>query len=416
MKIFKINFLIILFALFLTQNLTAAPVVSEDTNLLKSIRKSLQNTFENPLGFFDGVIDSDPQFSALSQDIYGKIQQIVVELPAPAYLREARVYWDLKNNYDDYFVQYTVDGRSWFNLKRVKSYTDKKSLIHVFEGGSVAAKGFRLMINAGTKTAVNQVRIQEIELYPAVQLKNKITEVKTIAVTDTEMIVDLQGTISGKKTLEFVSASYTSLFDYEAVAVFNLKPDQLYVFNPKMIDFNQNVQSFQVQNIRTKEKNLALNRPVTGTFDLPADPLDGTRGPGNLSRITDGCFDLNLQTARSEAVPDGEQYFVIDLGVSQPLKEVVLFWDGLAYPQNFNIETSNDGTSWAVVAKNLNAADGALSRVLSKNIYSSAQIQSVALSGNANGRYLRVFIPANADFYHRHSNWQFVRIYECKVF
>ncbi len=309
-----------------------------------------------------------------------------------------------------------VDGRSWFNLKRIKNYTDKKSLIHVYNGDNVAAKGLRLMINAETKTAVKQVRVQEIELFPATQLKNKISEFKTIAVTDTEMIVDLQGLISGKKTLEFVSASYTSLFDYEAVPAFNLIPDQLYVFTPKMTDFNQNVQTFQQQNVRTKPKNLAFSKAVTGTFDYAADPLNEIKTPAYLSRITDGGFDLNLQTARSGAVPDSDQFFIIDLGTVQEVKEAVLFWDALAYPKNFNIDISNDGNTWSPVVKNLNAEQGALSRVLSKNIYSSSQVQSVEFPGNPAGRYLRVFIPANADFYHRHSNWQFVRIYECKVF
>jgi hypothetical protein len=122
MKNLKNLFLGLLVLAFTHQILGAATALTEETNLLKNVRKSLQNTFENPIGFFDGVIDSDAQFSALSQDIYGKIQQIVVELPVSAYLREARVYWDPKENYDDYLVQYTVDGRSWFNCFNFGKY------------------------------------------------------------------------------------------------------------------------------------------------------------------------------------------------------------------------------------------------------------------------------------------------------
>ncbi len=121
MKNYKNIFLGLLLLAFTCQTLWAATALTEETNLLKNIRKAVQNTFDNPVGFFDGVIDSDPQFSAFSQDIYGKIQQIVIEPPAPAYLREAKIYWDLNQNYDNYFVQYTVDGRSWFTARRTIS-------------------------------------------------------------------------------------------------------------------------------------------------------------------------------------------------------------------------------------------------------------------------------------------------------
>jgi hypothetical protein len=42
-----------------------------------------------------------------------------------------------------------------------------------------------------------------------------------------------------------------------------------------------------------------------------------------------------MQTSRSGAVPDGDQYFIIDLGVQTPVKEMVLFWDALVSHWNF---------------------------------------------------------------------------------
>ena len=116
----------------LTSGIYAAP--TNDTNIAREISFSITSTFENTGGLFDGVVDSTPKFSALTGDISKFIQQVIVPLKNPAYLREIKVFWDKEAYTLDYNIQYSRDGRKWFNLKRTKIEEEQNSFVHFFDG------------------------------------------------------------------------------------------------------------------------------------------------------------------------------------------------------------------------------------------------------------------------------------------
>jgi len=419
-KLIKILFVLVFIAMQCPWLLS----LTDETNVLGSIRKATQNTFENPVGFFDGVIDSDQNYSAsvtLSRD---KIQQIAVELPRPIYMGTAKVYFDLKNYNENFQLQYTLDGRSWLNLTLKRISSDQKSHIMEFDGKGLATKALRLIYPPQEKGNLDFIRIQEIELFPSTKIRNSLNSTKIYALTDSEFIIDLTSSIDGFKSLSLINnpgPNQTTLnaqtfSPYDAVAVFNLKPDSTYVYTGQITDFNQNIQTFQPAYVSTKSKNLAFQKKVTGTFEFLSAPDNRTSNLNYNQNITDGSYDVFKGMARSGALSENDQFFVIDLQSVQKISAIVFYWDALAYPQNFEIQISDNNVDWRKAAQNINAADGISARLPAGGLYGPAQVHTVSLPDNLNARYVKVFIPQSAAFYHRHSNWQFVRIYECKIF
>jgi hypothetical protein len=121
--------------------------------------------------------------------------------------------------------------------------------------------------------------------------------------------------------------------------------------------------------------NLALNHSYTASSqENPGFP------PGN-------AFDGNLNTRWSSQFSD-PQWIQADLGSVRPLCEVVLYWEA-AYGKAFQIQTSNDATTWTSVFATTTGAGGT---------------QTLNLSGS--GRYVRMYGTARGTQY-GYSLWEF---------
>jgi F5/8 type C domain/Ricin-type beta-trefoil lectin domain/Putative Ig domain len=121
--------------------------------------------------------------------------------------------------------------------------------------------------------------------------------------------------------------------------------------------------------------NVALGKPTTGSSQENA----GT-APGNA---TDG----NTGTRWSSAFSD-PQWLQVDLGSAQQVCQVALNWE-TAYATAFQIQVSNDGTTWTSIYSTTTATGGT---------------QTLNVSGT--GRYIRMYGTARSTQY-GYSLWEF---------
>jgi F5/8 type C domain/Beta-1,3-glucanase/Putative Ig domain len=114
--------------------------------------------------------------------------------------------------------------------------------------------------------------------------------------------------------------------------------------------------------------NLALHQPTT------ASSIQGPSWPA--SNATDG----NLSTRWSSAFSD-PQWLEVDLGSTQPICQVVIHWE-TAYAKAFQIQTSNDNSTWTTIYSTTTGTGGT---------------QTLNVSGS--GRYIRMYGTVRATQY-----------------
>jgi hypothetical protein len=120
--------------------------------------------------------------------------------------------------------------------------------------------------------------------------------------------------------------------------------------------------------------NAALNRPATAS------------STENGSFPASAAVDGNTGTRWSSAFSD-PQWIQVDLGTSQSICQVTLTWE-TAYGKAFQIQTSNDATTWTTIFSTTTGTGGT---------------QTLAVTGT--GRYLRMFGTTRATQY-GYSLWE----------
>ena len=114
--------------------------------------------------------------------------------------------------------------------------------------------------------------------------------------------------------------------------------------------------------------NLALHQPTT------ASSIQGPSWPA--SNATDG----NLTTRWSSAFSD-PQWLEVDLGSTQSICQVAIHWE-TAYAKAFQIQTSNDNSTWTTIYSTTTGTGGT---------------QTLNVSGS--GRYIRMYGTVRATQY-----------------
>ena len=164
--------------------------------------------------------------------------------------------------------------------------------------------------------------------------------------------------------------------------------------------------------VQMPEANVALHRPVTGTFGHY--PTDANVQPDSdpLANITDGDDAFFTGTVNSGSIHAAEQWATVDLGDSVAVRSVVTVWRRLAYPLAFRLLGSRDGEEWELIEWNINAGEGAEAR-------SSRGDPLLVVTNPAGGRqyrYVKVLLTQGSRFFVKHDNWDFVQLVELKVF
>ena len=121
--------------------------------------------------------------------------------------------------------------------------------------------------------------------------------------------------------------------------------------------------------------NAALNRPATAS------------STENAGFPASAAVDGNTGTRWSSAFSD-PQWLQVDLGSSKNICQVVLNWEA-AYATAFQIQTSNDGTTWTTIYSTTTGTGGT---------------QTLNVTGT--GRYIRMYGTARATQY-GYSLWEF---------
>ncbi|HEU4328621.1 MAG TPA: discoidin domain-containing protein [Roseiflexaceae bacterium] len=120
--------------------------------------------------------------------------------------------------------------------------------------------------------------------------------------------------------------------------------------------------------------NLALNKPATASSSQaglpPGAAVDGDAGTRWGSEWSD------------------PQWLQVDLGSVQPIRRVLLRWEG-AYARSYQIQTSNDATTWSTIGSTTTGDGG-----------------TDELSVNGSGRYIRVYGTVRGSAY-GYSLWEF---------
>ncbi|MFA6448733.1 MAG: discoidin domain-containing protein [bacterium] len=148
----------------------------------------------------------------------------------------------------------------------------------------------------------------------------------------------------------------------------------------------------------TAPLNLALGKPVEGTFtnELEDPYIEKTDAP--IKRVTDG--DENYFTGFAKAWPtsSGIQWAQIDLGAELKAEEAVIVWSSLAVPQDYTLSTSSDGATWAQILKITDGkpGEGAAVTTGTGNSERGDPLTYVSAMISGNLRYLRLEIPKDA--------------------
>jgi hypothetical protein len=86
-------------------------------------------------------------------------------------------------------------------------------------------------------------------------------------------------------------------------------------------------------------RNLAKRKPAT------ASSTSGSNVPNN---VTDSATYMNYINTRWTSALSDPQWITVDLGSSMNINRVILKWDS-AYARNFQIQVSNDNSTWTTV-------------------------------------------------------------------
>lgn len=169
-----------------------------------------------------------------------------------------------------------------------------------------------------------------------------------------------------------------------------------------------------VRDFRTRENNVAWNKPVRGTFDRPifGVPEDARGETPFLRRVNDGRFGYQHGTATSGDPADTVQHFTVNLKKLYRPDRAVLYWRDLAYPEQYSLYGSKTGRRWDLLAKTLNAGTGKHMR--KGGILSYRQV--VDFDTDELYQYIRVEIPKGADYYAKYPQYKFVQLQEFKLF
>jgi hypothetical protein len=198
-----------------------------------------------------------------------------------------------------------------------------------------------------------------------------------------------------------------------SAVLYNLDPGFNYYYKVQAWDAFGNKVASGLKYFKPPKFNLALNKPVSGTFDnLPPDDKLVDRSKAVQPRVTDGATGYFKGMATSGSLRKNDQKLVVDLGASYPLNALISYWRALAYPESFSVRVSNDNSAWTEVASRINAGEGAFAR---SDNGDPMRVVNTPLAGKE-ARFVEILIPKDSPYFVKHANWDFVQLMEVEVY
>jgi hypothetical protein len=383
-------------------------------------------TFTNPTAAVDNSLSS----YASSGNISESPQFFTIDLGMDLYIGSVKLYWRSDALPRNYSIRVSKDKKNWFS-----EFSGLDASSGVFDASTntvaqiistsrytIPSRYLQVYIPIGAPATASQIGIAEIQILPAQNLSFELREVKPYAVSNSTAIIMYKTSIGAAdgqvlygrnpNNLDKVASNLESGV-VNSATLGNLDPAYVYFYKVKAWDAFGNQVESGILNFRPPRANLALNKPVTGTFTQypPNDPLVD-RSKGALERAVDGITGYFKGMATSGSVRAADQQVTIDLGESYPIGSIVSYWRALAYPESFSVLISNDQENWIEVSKKINAGEGAFAR-------SDAGDPMRVVNTPSDGtkvRYVQVFIEKNSPYFVKHANWDFVQLMEVQVF
>jgi len=407
------------------------PVVAIKSATNMALSKTAIGTFGNIKAVTDGVLNASKRTPAESNIVSTSDQYLTIDIGKLVYVDRVKIFWDASAYPDNFSVRTSTNAKYWEDEATgldasLGALDSKDGVLAVSVSCKRAVIGSRyvqIKVPAGARvsSASDRVKIAEVQVFPAMDQKMSIIDKDAYVVTDKTAVIFYKtsiGATAGKvvygddpSALTRVAPNQESGVENSAT-IYGLDPGKGYYYKVEATDLYGNTIASDLGRFETLATNIAIKKPVTGTFtELPADPFVDSAKPV-LPRVTDGSTSYFTAMATSRSIYSDDQYVTIDLGKNYPIKNVQTYWRKLAYPENYSVLVSSDNKDWKVVAEGLNAADGAFSR---SDAGDPMQVHSVSAK-DVNGRYIKVHIKKGSPFFHKHSNWDFVQLMEVKVF
>jgi hypothetical protein len=382
-------------------------------------------TFTNGAAAVDGSLAT----SAVSGNVADSPQILTIDMGTSIYVGSVKVSWDSKALSRNYSIRVSNDTKNWITefsaLDAAKGAADTGSgvvsQIVSMRRYTSPARFVQIYMPVGSSATASQVKIADIQILPAEGLSFKIEEVKPYAVGDKKAIIVYRTSIGAAKGQVLYGRNPAKLDKMavnmesgaiNSVTLTDLEPGLVYFYKVKAWSAYGAVAESDAMTLRPASSNVALGRPVTGTFTQlpPNDPLVDQR-KNVLSRCVDGVTGYFKGMATSGSLTAADQQVTIDLGASYPINSIVCYWRALAYPEDYSVRLSGDKVNWKDISK-LNAGEGAFAR---SDAGDPLRVVNAAGNGES-ARYVQVLIKKGSPYYAKHANWDFVQLAEVEVY
>ena len=223
-----------------------------------------------------------------------------------------------------------------------------------------------------------------------------------------KLIWRLYGTAEEKNIFR---SAYEGETTFHILKIEGLKPRTRYEFQILTSDSGGRTTSTPWIDFKTTANNVALGKKAGGTFNILDEDQTAEDTRDALLRITDGRNDLFTGMATSGDPSETDQWAEVDLGENYRLSTIETVWRGNAFPENFFLMVSEDGTNWRYPGFNLNAGNGDFER----STRGDPLRRLIVEAGAEPVRYIKIFIPKGSPYFVKSSSWDFVQLAEIEA-
>ena len=413
----KIIFLLVLI-LFSGQ-----PAQAEVVN--EALGKNTSGTFSSS----SSAVDNSIATYASSGNINEGPQFITVDLGREIYVGSVKISWSAGALSRDYSVRVSKDNRTWLTefsgLDAAVGILDSSngtiSQVVSTRRYTVPSRYLQVYIPASSEASAPQVKICEIQLFEAQNLKFNLENVDIFPVIKERAVVIYKTSMAATRGVILYGKSQNNPDQFSqnnesgvinSAMLTKLDGGTMYFCRVKAWNASGNTAQLDINYFNPLVVNLAKNKDVTGTFTaLPPSDLLVDRSKPVLSRIVDDDIGYFGGMATSQSIIKNDQEVTIDLGESYMIRSIVSFWRDIAYPESFSVSISNDQKSWQEIAARINAGEGALIR---SDDGDPIRVINTDTKGER-ARYIQILIPKNSPYHVKNDKWDFVQLMEIEV-
>lgn len=159
----------------------------------------------------------------------------------------------------------------------------------------------------------------------------------------------------------------------------------------------------------TPLKNVAYNKPATGTFNrLPESEFVDDSTPA-VTRINDGKIEWYSGMAVSGEVNYEEQYVIINLLENVKLKKIITYWNANYYPYDYQFMYSTNGSDW-------NSIDRSHIEYMNEIADDNSPMAVDTIETNITAKYVGLFIEQGQEIYSRYIYRNYVQLMELETY